>query len=423
MQKKILLTTTLSILLFSLILCEILFGKNIIDNKYNSLDKYAVLDKKVMTYGENKIEKHYNSKYSYILSYPLVENNSINDQIKTFLTDKKNKIKQNNSYEIMTINYESYLKENYISITFITKYIKKNTTEINSFIYDKNSGIEIKNIFKEETINETKELLNTDIINVALSNENLINYRLVNNNYEKTFINYSDISNYLNLTIPTITNNIDRQTIRNIDPNKPMVALTFDDGPHPIYGPAIINTLKKYNSVATFFEVGYMLKNYSYVSLEAKKIGCEIGSHTYNHVNLKKLKTNKIKEDFQAMDDLYYSIFNEYPKYIRPPYGAYNDNVTNNTDEIFILWSIDTLDWKTRNAERIVESIKKEGDLNGDVILMHSLYKETAEALEILIPWLLEQEYQLVTISELLENKYNQNIGDQKVFGYYYFGL
>ena len=122
------------------------------------------------------------------------------------------------------------------------------------------------------------------------------------------------------------------------------------------------------------------------------------------------------------MDELFYSIFNEYPKLLRPPYGAYDNELTNVTEEALILWSIDTNDWKVRNKDKIINHIKEQGNLDGQVILMHSIYKETADAVAELVPWLIEEGYQLVTVTELIENKYNTNTDNEKIFGYYYFG-
>jgi len=275
----------------------------------------------------------------------------------------------------------------------------------------------INNIFNKEKIEEFKTTYNLNTNYITLNKDKINFYTIIDNDLKKEELNIIDIKDYLEIKLE-----IKEEPKRVVDPNKPMVALTFDDGPHPKNTPPIIETLKQYNSVATFFEVGYMLKNYSYVSLSAKEIGCEIGSHTYNHINLKKASKQERINELKKMDELYFNIFNEYPKLLRPPYGAYTNDLTNITEQALILWSIDTNDWQSRNKKKIIKHIKEQGNLDGQVILMHSIYESTAEAVKELVPWLIEEGYQLVTITELIENKYNTNTQNEKIFGYYYFG-
>ena len=86
----------------------------------------------------------------------------------------------------------------------------------------------------------------------------------------------------------------------------------------------------------------------------------------------------------------------------RPPYGNGNDNITKIFGKAGILWSVDTLDWKSRNAQSVINIVKNTDNLDGRVVLMHSIYDSTADATKVLVPWLKKQGYQLVTVSELL---------------------
>ena len=192
---------------------------------------------------------------------------------------------------------------------------------------------------------------------------------------------------------------------RKIDPNKPMVALTFDDGPNPIATPRILDTLEKYKVVATFFDLGTCMRTYPNITKREKTIGCEIGSHTYSHKNLNNLSEKEIQDDINAAASIYENTLGEKLKLVRTPYGNANNKVKATLNYALINWDIDTLDWKSRNADSILKEIRNYKSLDGRIILMHSIYNSTADAVETLVPELINKGYQLVTVSELAKYK------------------
>lgn len=189
--------------------------------------------------------------------------------------------------------------------------------------------------------------------------------------------------------------------LRKIDKNKKMVALTYDDGPS-IYTPRILKTLKENNSVATFFVVGNRVPMYSDTVKKAYGMGCEIGNHTYEHKILTRADAAGIREQVSKTNAAVKNIMGTDPIVMRPPGGCVNDTVKSQTGMPMILWSIDTLDWRTRNAAStktaVLDHVK-----DGDIVLMHDLYEATANASTTIIPTLVERGYQLVTVSELAE--------------------
>lgn len=189
---------------------------------------------------------------------------------------------------------------------------------------------------------------------------------------------------------------------RTIDPNKPMVAITYDDGPHRTYTNQILDTLEKYNSVATFFELGNRAVSCSDILQREVSLGCEVANHSYNHPNLATLSAGGVYSQINDTKNIIYNGCGVTPKLVRPPYGSHNATVRANVNAPVILWSIDTLDWKYRDASYVTSVIKNQVT-DGSIILMHSLYASTAKATEIIVPWLISQGYQLVTVSELAE--------------------
>ncbi len=187
---------------------------------------------------------------------------------------------------------------------------------------------------------------------------------------------------------------------RIIDPKKPMIALTFDDGPHPQYTMEILNTLKEYNARATFFVLGERAEKYRKTIKSISEEGNQIGNHTYDHKELTKLSVKDMQSEINRTKNILKDIDGIAPAVIRPPYGSVNSNVKLYAGAPFILWSVDTLDWKTRNKDKIVkEALKNPRD--GDIMLMHDIYGTTAEAVKVIAKELDSRGYQLVTIDEL----------------------
>ena len=202
-----------------------------------------------------------------------------------------------------------------------------------------------------------------------------------------------------------VSGNSNTKTVRVLDPSKPMVALTYDDGPSNSATTRILDVLEKNNARATFFVVGSRVDSYKSQLQRAYKLNCEIGNHTYNHKTLTSLSANNVKSELSNTDKKIKAITGENPVLMRPPGGSYkNGTVKNNTAYPIIMWSVDTRDWENRNASKIVSNIKSNvGD--GSIVLMHDLYDSTAAATETIVPWLIGQGYQLVTVSEMMDAK------------------
>lgn len=188
-----------------------------------------------------------------------------------------------------------------------------------------------------------------------------------------------------------------------VDPSRPMAALTFDDGPGPRTG-EILEELAKYNAHATFFMLGQKVPSYANEVARMKEIGCELGNHSYDHADLSKGDQAKIQSEVGQTNDNIKNITGEGATVMRPPYGAISEMMKTSVGMPMILWNIDTLDWKTRNAQATIDTVM--GTVkDGDVILMHDIHTESVDAALQLIPKLIDAGYQLVTVSEMAAAK------------------
>lgn len=186
-----------------------------------------------------------------------------------------------------------------------------------------------------------------------------------------------------------------------VDPEKPMVALTYDDGPYtPVTG-RILESLKAVGGRATFFVVGSRIDGREEITRKITEYGCEIGNHTYGHVVLTKTDNENALRELAKNDEVIFDTVGIKPSVVRPPCGCYNDFIRQNEKRPLVLWTIDTRDWSHQNKERTVNTVLSSVK-DGDIILMHDLFVPTAEASEILIPELVNRGFQLVTVSELI---------------------
>jgi len=209
--------------------------------------------------------------------------------------------------------------------------------------------------------------------------------------------------------------------VRIIDPSKPLVALTFDDGPHGTHSDELLDILEENHALATFFEVGGNVWEYPEPVARMAELGCEVASHSNAHRNLSKMKKSTLLADLDAADQAFIAAGVAAPTMVRPPYGAVNSTVKSSTGRAMVTWTIDTEDWRSRDAKTVVDYVKNCGNLDGEIILMHSIYQSTVDATRELVPWLQEQGYQLVTVTELLAFYYGELPQPDHFYGYTYF--
>lgn len=210
-------------------------------------------------------------------------------------------------------------------------------------------------------------------------------------------------------TVITSTNSIRKnegaRVYADIDPEKPMIALTFDDGPNNKNTKLILDALNKYNGRATFFVVGYEIEDNEEAVKLAYEQGCEIGSHTYGHKNLTKLTIAQVKSEVSRTEKAIKKITGQKRVLLRPPYGAVTDEILKEIKTPIIFWSIDTEDWLTKDINKTVDYVV-DNVKDGDVVLMHDSYNESARAAVKIIEKLTKKGYQLVTVSELGYHKF-----------------
>lgn len=189
-----------------------------------------------------------------------------------------------------------------------------------------------------------------------------------------------------------------------IDLSKPMIALTFDDGPSAST-PRILDSLEANGGRATFYMVGNRMAGCPDTVRRMVSLGCEAGCHTWGHTYLTKMSADGISQDLARFNAELESIAGVRCRTMRPPGGYINSaskQALGACGMPAVMWSIDTLDWKTRNAQSTIDCVLSQVR-DGDIILMHDLYGTSADAAVVLIPELISRGYQLVTVSELAE--------------------
>lgn len=190
--------------------------------------------------------------------------------------------------------------------------------------------------------------------------------------------------------------------------SKPYIAMTFDDGPHPVHTPRLLDMLKRRNIRATFYVIGHKVERYPHIIRRIVAEGHEIGNHTWKHDNLTKLSNAQIIADLQRSTNAIAKVTGVRPRTMRPPYGALysaqRQMVYNRLGMPSILWDVDPQDWK-RPGPSVVSSRIVNGTKPGSIVLAHDLHGPTVDAMPAALDGLLRKGHQFVTVSQLLAQK------------------
>lgn len=179
------------------------------------------------------------------------------------------------------------------------------------------------------------------------------------------------------------------------------IALTFDDGPHPYYTDLLLDGLAERGVKATFFLLGENIEGREDVIRRMSEEGHLIGNHTFYHVDINSLSMEEACAEIRDTSEVIRAITGQQVEYVRPPYGNWNKELECQVMMIPVFWTLDTLDWKVKNTDRIVREVLEDVEEN-DVILMHDSYRTTVEAALRIVDELQKKGYEFVTADELI---------------------
>lgn len=181
--------------------------------------------------------------------------------------------------------------------------------------------------------------------------------------------------------------------------------ITFDDGPHAVLTPRLLDILKEKKCKATFFVMGIKATMHPDILKRMKDEGHEVANHSWNHPVLSQISPDELHSQMKRTTDAIYQATNFTPVVMRPPYGNSNGKVNKqiykNENLTVIMWSIDPKDW-ARPAQETVKKNVLEKVQTGSIILMHDVHPGTIKLMPSLLDTLLERGFQLITVSEMI---------------------
>lgn len=181
------------------------------------------------------------------------------------------------------------------------------------------------------------------------------------------------------------------------------IAITFDDGPDPIYTPQLLDGLKERGAKASFFLMGKQAEAHPELVRRIQEEGHLIGNHTYSHIQLTKKNREAFKAELKKTNELLTGITGEEVLFVRPPYGCWDKSLETELTMLPVLWNIDPLDWSSTNVSGIVKKVTDKAKENA-VILMHDEYASSVAAALEIVDILQKEGYEFVTVEELILN-------------------
>ena len=186
-----------------------------------------------------------------------------------------------------------------------------------------------------------------------------------------------------------------------IEKDAPKIALTFDDGPSSHCTGRLLDGLQKRGVKATFFLIGKNAEENPELVKRLDEEGHLIGNHTYNHVEITRLSDEEAKKELMDTDEVICSITGKHVEYMRPPFGVWQDDLEKELNVMPVLWSIDPLDWTTKNVDEIVNKVVTKAEEN-DIILLHDCYDSSVDAALRIVDILKKKGFEFVTADEMI---------------------
>ena len=435
------------ILAFTLMLCCGCSGKGEAQEAVAMLDKYLEnVDNFENCVQEVGTATSFVDAYeNYVISiiYPETEIAPLNEAIsawidETVATYKKDADKEEKGPEIaeLSVSYDSYnINETTVAVKLSGSYFSPSMAHpvdvVKTFNYDITGQkvMALSDVIKDEGLETVKNaVISKSGMAAEEADENLLKHFIVNKEsldiilLRGEYLAMSEGTKVISLPYSELGNNFadsffykPPKTDASVPVPAPatpigpttssggLIALTFDDGPSA-HTDRLLNIFNTYGGKGTFFVVGNLINGRQDTVRRIVNEGHEIAGHSWNHKQLTRISDSELNDQLMMTRAKILEVTGYDAKIVRPPYGAYNQNVKAKGEELgitFVNWSIDTLDWKYRNANTVYNHIMKYAN-DGAIVLCHDLHKTTVDAMEMAIPKLIESGYQLVTVSELL---------------------
>lgn len=426
-----------AVVIFTIAIVAIVIGAYIADD---------FIGKKNDSTGQSKSEKSISS-YDIDISLPPIDDEALLNEVKTYVNDKKAEFEQTaknlpkpdgDSKYNFTAKYENSKVGDFESVhVIISSYTGEAVNRYDkTYIYNTKSAAQIKlddmmenessfAVFSSLSYRYLSEYSQKNELNISEENiknvtsaseNNFLNVMLKDDGVEELFMpEQLGIEKEAAVVIPyeELIGTFKKEYLNGAEKSaskrdlskfkdKKLICFTFDDGPGGKYTNKLMDNLDKYDARVTFFVVGSRINSYKTTLKRAYDQGNEIGSHTYSHSNLTKLSDAELKKEINDTNKLIENVTGAKPTLIRPPYGSTNDKVKKTSGMYNILWSVDTLDWKHRDKNKVANAITKYA-FDGAIVLMHDIYESSVDGALIAMERLSKEGYAFVTVDEMRE--------------------
>jgi peptidoglycan/xylan/chitin deacetylase (PgdA/CDA1 family) len=205
--------------------------------------------------------------------------------------------------------------------------------------------------------------------------------------------------------LPAVEASPDRLEFISCNVDGPYLAMTFDDGPHPTLTPKLLDILAKRNIKCTFFVLGPLVKRFPDIVKRIVAEGHEVANHTMTHRDIRKIPLGRLHKELKEGHKLLVEVTGQKPILFRPPFGGYNDRLTNIIYKEYgypmIIWSVDSNDWKRPGVDKVTNTLINDSH-NGAILIAHDIHTPTIQAMPKALDGILERGFTFVTVSQLI---------------------